>query len=51
MGNLGNKIFTVIYIGLIGAIALGIWTHASGFKTAFGAMSSFVISEMNGLKS
>lgn len=51
MGNLSGKIFTVIYIGLIGAIALGIWTHASGFKTAFGAISSFVISEMNGLKS
>jgi hypothetical protein len=49
--NLGNKVFTVIYIGLIGAIALGVWTHAAGFKTAFGAISSFVLSEMNSLKS
>lgn len=50
MGNLGNKVFTVIYIGLIGAIAIGIWTHATGFKTAFGSVSSFVLSEMNSLK-
>lgn len=48
--NIGNKVFTLIYIGLIGAIALGIWTHASGFKTAFGSVSSFVLSEMNSLK-
>lgn len=50
MSNLSGKIFTVIYIGLIGAIALGVWTHAAGFKTAFGSVSSFVLSEMNSLK-
>lgn len=47
--NIGNKFFTVIYIGLIGAILLGIWTHANGFKTAFGSVSSFILAEMGQL--
>lgn len=50
MGNVGNKFFTIVYIGLIGAILLGIWTHAQGFKTAFGSVSGFVIQEMGSLK-
>lgn len=47
----GKVIWAIVYIGLIGSLTLGIITHASQFKVAFGAVSSFFLSEMSMLKS
>lgn len=51
MQTAGKAIWFVIYIGLIGALLLGILRHADQFKVAFGAVSSFFLNEMSMLKS
>lgn len=50
MGSAAKIGWAIVYIGLIGALVMGIITHADQFKTAFGALSSFFISEMTLLK-
>lgn len=45
-----NILWGIVYIGLVGALVIGILRHADQFKTAFGAVSSFFLSEMNSLK-
>lgn len=45
-----NKVWMVIYIGLMGAIFMGILTHANQFKTVFSSVSGFILSEMSSLK-
>ena len=37
----------VVVIGLLGAVGIGIITHAQGFKTAFGAGADFFLNEMS----
>lgn len=44
-------IWGIVYIGLVGALAMGVITHADQFKVAFGAVSSFFLNEMSMLKS
>lgn len=48
--GVSKTIYTVVFIALVGAILMGIWTHASGFKTAFGSVGSFFIQVMQNLK-
>ena len=50
MGTFGKIAWAIVYIGLIGALGIGILTHADQFKTAFGAVSSFFLNEMAALK-
>ena len=47
---MGKYLSPIIYIGLVGALLIGIITHANQFKVAFGSISSFFLSEMNSLK-
>lgn len=49
--DLKKLLWAIVYIGLVGALALGIITHADQFKVAFGAVSSFLLNEMAMLKS
>lgn len=50
MGNTGKVVYTIVFLALIGSILLGIWTHAEGFKTAFGSVGSFFVQVMQNLK-
>lgn len=50
MQNAGKIAWAIVYIGLIGALFMGILLHADQFKTAFGAVSGFFLQEMNALK-
>lgn len=49
--DFGKIAWAVVYIGLVGALAMGIITHASQFKVAFGAVGQFFLNEMSLLKS
>ena len=49
--QLGKLLWFIVYIGLVGALAMGIILHADQFKVAFGAVSSFFLNEMSMLKS
>lgn len=42
--------YTIVYVGLFGAVFMGILLHADQFKTAFGSVSSFFLNEMNKLE-
>ena len=47
---MGKIAWAIVYIGLVGALAMGIILHANQFKTAFGALSGFFLNEMQMLK-
>jgi hypothetical protein len=36
-----KSVYGLLVIGLLGAIAIGVMTHASGFSTAFGSVANF----------
>lgn len=47
---MGKWVSTFIYISLIGAIGIGVITHAGQFSTAFSPVGSFFLNVMGKLE-
>lgn len=50
MNTASKVVWAIVYIGLVGALLMGVITHASQFATAFNAVGNFFLNEMNALK-